>query len=88
MIKPEKNPKKTPKIFQKTLNFREKSAKNPINLPARFARRLGGSAGREASGVFPKIFSQGGILAIPSLGHVWGGRSKFCSHQPSPMLNP
>ena len=48
MIKPEKtrkipeNSEKTPKIFQKTLNFWEKSTKNPKNLPARFARRLGG----------------------------------------------
>ena len=64
MIKHEKirkipeNSEKTPKIFQKPLNFREKSPKKPKNLPARFARRLGGgSAGREARGYFPKKFS-------------------------------
>ena len=71
MIKPEKirkipeNSKKTPKIFHKTQNFREKSPKNPKNLPARFARRLGGSAGRKARGIFQKFFSGGVFWLYP-----------------------
>ena len=74
MIKPEKtrkipkiqnNPKNFPK---KPLNFREKSPKNPKILPARFARRLGGSAGREAGGYYLKNFSYS--QNTPPLGHV------------------
>ena len=72
MIKPEKTRKiyensEKSKIFQKTLNFREKSPKNPKNLPARFARRLGGSAGREARGVFSKKNFSGGYFGYTPL---------------------
>ena len=47
MIKPKKtrkiheNSKKNPKIFPKNLKFLRKIPKNPKNLPARFAGRLG-----------------------------------------------
>ena len=68
------NLEKTSKIFQKTLNFREKSPKNPKNLPARFAHGLGGGLpAAKLGGYFPKFFSQGGILAMfgyAPLGHV------------------
>ena len=64
MIKPKKTPKnprkfgKNPKIFPKNPEFLSKiSKKNPENLPARFARRLGGLPAAKLEGVFSKIFS-------------------------------
>ena len=75
MIKPEKNPKKTPKIFQKTLNFWEKSPKNPKNSPAHFARRLGGGGlpAAKLGGIFKKNFPRGYFGYTPALamsGHI------------------
>ena len=76
MIKPEKtrkipeNSEKTPKIFQKILNFWEKSPKNPKNLPARFARRLGGGLPAAKLGGIFQIFFLGGYFGYTPLGHA------------------
>ena len=74
MIKPEKtrkipeNSEKPPKIFQITLNFREKSPKNPKNLPVRFARRLGGGLpAAKLGGYFPKKIYGGYFGYTPPL---------------------